>query len=116
MLWLEGQINVPSCNVTTIFNFSDWCLDFQSQWPESTFESWWKLPVSEITEKILMLFEFYSDINLARECENKCGSEMFECLEDCGESTECSSSCYRGNIVCVDACPCHTGKNAKCLT
>ena len=77
---------------------------------------WWKLPVSEITEKILMLFEFYSDINLARECENKCGSEMFECLEDCGESTECSSSCYRGNIVCVDACPCHTGKNAKCMT
>ena len=85
-------------------------MDIQSQWPEITFESWWKLSVSWIVEKIFVQIDLFSDINLARECENKCGSEMFECLEDCGASTECSSSCYRENIVCVDACPCHTGK------
>ena len=55
--------------------------------------------------------QFFSDINLARECETDCGSELFGCLEECGASTECSSSCYRENIVCVDACPCHTGKH-----
>ena len=48
-------------------------------------------------------------MNAARECETKCGSELFECVADCGANTECSSSCYRENIVCVDACPCHTG-------
>jgi len=47
------------------------------------------------------------DINLARECETNCGSDMFECLEHCGANTECSSSCHREQIVCVDSCPCH---------
>ena len=50
-----------------------------------------------------------SDINLARECETACGSEMFQCLEECGANTECSSSCYRESVVCNDACPCHAG-------
>ena len=64
------------------------------------------------------LFQLFSlknfrDINVARECETICGSEMFTCLENCGSNTECSSSCYRENIVCVDACPCHTGKKNK---
>ena len=52
----------------------------------------------------------FSDINVARECETNCGSEMFTCLENCGSNTECSSACYRENVVCVDACPCHAGK------
>ena len=51
-----------------------------------------------------------SDINLARECENQCGSELFECIQDCGANTECSSLCYRENVACVSACPCHIGK------
>ena len=58
----------------------------------------------------------FSDINLARECEAKCGSEMFQCLEDCGTNTECSSSCFRDQVVCVDACPCHTGRWSQTRT
>merc|ERR1712131_200932 len=63
--------------------------------------------VKSSLKTLAKLDENCPDINLARECENNCGSDMVECLEDCGEDNVCSSSCYREQVICMDSCPCH---------
>ena len=58
----------------------------------------------------------FSDLNLARECENICASVMLECIEECGANTECTSSCYRNQVTCIDSCPCHLGHDSELET
>ena len=73
------------------------------------------MPVSEKIEK-LRFKDLFSDLELARECENNCASKLLECIEECGTLTECIGSCNRNHIICVDSCPCNLGNDYKfCL-